>query len=206
MFIFDLDGTLLDSQEGVMSSLKFCIGKHAPSYLPQLHKGLIGPPISTLLKEIMSDEELIKVISAEFRVHYDSKGMLKTKLFPGVCDGLKKLSKYDKLFVSTNKPWKPTKKILDMLEINDYFHEILTIDSGCFGSKSDMVSKILTTNGKMPGVVIGDSIDDFRSATDSQLEFMYCSYGYGSIGNVQNIEVAPTAKKMFNMLSTKVYL
>ncbi len=55
MFIFDLDGTLLDSQEGVMSSLKFCIGKHAPSYLSKLHKGLIGPPISTLLKEIMSD-------------------------------------------------------------------------------------------------------------------------------------------------------
>ena len=201
MFIFDLDGTLLDSQEGVMSSLKFCIGKHAPSYLPQLHKGLIGPPISTLLKEIMSDEELIKVISAEFRVHYDSKGMLKTKLFPGVCDGLKKLSKYDKLFVSTNKPWKPTKK---MLEINDYFHEILTIDSGCFGSKSDMVSKILTTNGKMPGVVIGDSIDDFESAVDNQLDFIYCSYGYGFVQNTKGIKVAPSVNKMFDTLLTMV--
>jgi phosphoglycolate phosphatase len=204
MFIFDLDGTLLDSQEGVMSSLKFCISKHAPSYLPQLHKGLIGPPISTLLKEIMSDEELIKTISAEFRVHYDSKGVLKTKLFPGVYEGLERLSKYDKLFVSTNKPWKPTKKILDMLEINKYFHEILTIDSGCFGNKSDMVSKILTTNDAISSVVIGDSIDDFESAVDNQLDFIYCSYGYGFIQNTKSIKVAPSVNKMFDTLLTMV--
>ncbi len=206
MFIFDLDGTLLDSQEGVMSSLKFCIGKHAPSYLSKLHKGLIGPPISTLLKEIMSDEELIKTISAEFRVHYDEIGVMKTRLFPGVYEGLENLSKHQNLFVSTNKPWKPTKKILNILDIHKFFHEIYTIDLGNYSNKSDMVSEMLLKNDIVSGIVIGDSIDDFRSATDSQLEFMYCSYGYGSIGNVQKIEVAPTAKKMFNMLSTKVYL
>ncbi|MBT4731853.1 HAD hydrolase-like protein [Candidatus Woesearchaeota archaeon] len=204
MFIFDLDGTLLDSQEGVMSSLKYCIGKHAPSYLPQLHKGLIGPPISILLKEIMSDEELIKTISAEFRVHYDEIGVMKTRLFPGVYEGLENLSKHQNLFVSTNKPWKPTKKILNMLEINEYFHEILTIDSGRFGNKSDMVSKILTTNDAISSVVIGDSIDDFESAVDNQLDFIYCSYGYGFIQNTKGIKVAPSVNKMFDTLLTMV--
>ncbi|MBT6672553.1 MAG: HAD hydrolase-like protein [Lentimicrobiaceae bacterium] len=195
---------MLDSQEGVMSSLKYCIGKHAPSYLPQLHKGLIGPPISILLKEIMSDEELIKTISAEFRVHYDEIGVMKTRLFPGVYEGLENLSKHQNLFVSTNKPWKPTKKILNMLEINEYFHEILTIDSGRFGNKSDMVSKILTTNDAISSVVIGDSIDDFESAVDNQLDFIYCSYGYGFIQNTKGIKVAPSVNKMFDTLLTMV--
>jgi phosphoglycolate phosphatase len=204
MFIFDLDGTLLDSQEGVMSSLKYCIGKHAPSYLPQLHKGLIGPPISILLKEIMSDEELIKTISAEFRVHYDEIGVMKTRLFPGVYEGLENLSKHQNLFVSTNKPWKPTKKILNILDIHKFFHEIYTIDLGNYSNKSDMVSEMLLKNDIVSGIVIGDSIDDFRSAVDNQLDFIYCSYGYGFIQNTKGIKVAPSVNKMFDTLLTMV--
>jgi phosphoglycolate phosphatase len=152
----------------------------------------------------MSDEELIKTISAEFRVHYDEIGVMKTRLFPGVYEGLENLSKHQNLFVSTNKPWKPTKKILNMLEINEYFHEILTIDSGRFGNKSDMVSKILTTNDAISSVVIGDSIDDFESAVDNQLDFIYCSYGYGFIQNTKGIKVAPSVNKMFDTLLTMV--
>jgi len=204
MFIFDLDGTLLDSQEGVMSSLKYCIGKHAPSYFPQLHKGLIGPPISILLKEIMSDEELIKTISAEFRVHYDEIGVMKTRLFPGVYEGLENLSKHQNLFVSTNKPWKPTKKILNILDIHKFFHEIYTIDLGNYSNKSDMVSEMLLKNDIVSGIVIGDSIDDFRSAVDNQLDFIYCSYGYGFIQNTKGIKVAPSVNKMFDTLLTMV--
>jgi phosphoglycolate phosphatase len=200
MYIFDLDGTLLDSQQGVLYSLQFSISKHAPDYLPLIHKGLIGPPISVLLKKIISDESLIEAISIEFRSHYDNIGYLKTKLFIGVYDGLKELSKHSKLFVATNKPWKSSQKILSMLKIDIFFDAIITIDSEGIENKSDMASNILLTNGNKPCVLVGDSIDDFEAAKNNQIDFIYCSYGYGLIQNVKGIEIASSAKQMFTSL------
>jgi|SaaInlStandDraft_4_1057021.scaffolds.fasta_scaffold57156_2 phosphoglycolate phosphatase len=202
MYIFDLDGTLLDSQEGVLYSLQFSIGKHAPDYLPLIHKGLIGPPISVLLKKITSDENLIKTISTEFRSHYDNVGYLKTKLFIGVYDGLKELSKNSKLFVATNKPWKSSQKILSMLKIDIFFDAIITIDSEGIENKSDMASNILLTNDNKSCVLVGDSIDDFEAAKNNQIDFIYCSYGYGLIQDTKGIEIASSAKQMFTSLLT----
>jgi phosphoglycolate phosphatase len=208
MLIFDLDGTLLESHEGILYSLRFAIGKHAPAFLPKLHQKLIGPPISVILREISVDEELIRVISEEFRWHYDSVGVLKTKLLPGVYVGLQELSGLNDLFVSTNKPLFPTKKVLKLLKIDHFFDDIYTIDSGKFKNKSDIVSEILLKNEVLTnsnsntgtGIVIGDSSDDFRSAIDNKLDFIYCSYGYGTIQKITNLRIAPSPSKMFNLL------
>ena len=201
-FIFDLGGTLLDSQEGVLDSLKYSVEKHAPSYLDKLHKGLIGPPIRDLLGRIMSNKDLISAISIEFRTHYDNKGALKTKLFPGVYQGLQELSKGNTILVSTNKPLVPTKKILDLLKINNFIYNTITIDSGKFKNKSDIVKKILSTNNKNNSVVIGDSFDDYESAKNNGVDFIYCSYGYGYVDYIdQSIVTVDTPNAMFKALN-----
>ena len=201
-FIFDLDGTLLDSQSTVLDSLKYSIGKHAPIYLNKLHKGLIGPPILDLLGRIMSNKDLISAISMEFRAHYDNKGVLETKLFPGVYQGLQELSKDNTILISTNKPLVPTKKILNLLKISSFICNAVTIDSGNFRNKSDIVKKILSKNNKSNSIVIGDSIDDYESAKHNGIDFIYCSYGYGYVDcKSQSIATVETSNALFRLLN-----
>jgi|LWDU01.1.fsa_nt_gi phosphoglycolate phosphatase len=187
-FIFDLDGTLLDSQEGVLFSLEYVLNKHAPEYIPSLDRAktdtnipLIGPPIIKIFEGFIPDPKVVSLLSKKYRLHYDSCGFLKTKLFPGVYQGLQELSKDNTILVSTNKPSVPTKKIFDLLKINNFIHNTITIDSGNFRNKSDIVKKILSTNNKNNSVVIGDSFDDYESAKNNGVDFIYCSYGYGYI-------------------------
>jgi|GEM_PF-5116926 len=200
MYIFDLDGTLLDSQEGVLDSLKFAVEKCAPNYLSFIHRSLIGPPITALLREIIPDKSLIEVVSREFRFHYDNIGCKKTKLFPGVYNGLKELSKDNILFIATNKPQKVTNKILTTLGVFDLFQDIKTIDLGGVHNKSDMVKDIMLQNNIIKGVVIGDSQDDYMAAIDNQLDFIFCSYGYGSVTKNSEIQVADKPVKIFKIL------
>jgi phosphoglycolate phosphatase len=206
-YIFDLDGTLLDSQKGILDSLKYSINKHAPIYLPKINKGLIGPPINILLRKIISSEQLIEAISLEFRNHYDDKAASVTKLFPGVYKGLEELNINNKLFISTNKPLIPTMKILYELEIDKFFCKILTIDSEGCSSKTEIVNKILSENDASESVVIGDSTDDYESAKGNKINFIYCSYGYGYIkNNHKKIMTINSSKDLFGFLAKKNFL
>jgi phosphoglycolate phosphatase len=168
--------------------------------LPKLHKQLIGPPISEILRSISIDERLVKIISREFRWHYDDIGVLKTKLFPDIYDGLQELNGRNSLFISTNKPWYVTQKVLKLLKINHFFSGIFTIDSGGVKNKSDIVSRILLTGREGSSAVIGDSSDDLNSALDNRIDFIYCSYGYGSIKRTTNLKIASSPSKMVNFL------
>lgn len=200
-FVFDLDGTLLDSEKGILDSLRFSINKHAPAYLPKIHKGLIGPPISKILKKIIGSEYLIEVISQEFRRHYDNSAELKTDLFPGVYEGLKELKKKNKLFVSTNKPFTPTKKILHKLKIDDYFYKIYSSGSEGLMNKREIVHKISSNSKDFKPIVIGDSPDDYESAKRNNLNFVYCSYGYGFLNDSdKDISVVNSSEELFSFL------
>jgi phosphoglycolate phosphatase len=201
-FIFDLDGTLLDSEKGILDSLRFSINKHAPIYLPKIHKGLIGPPISKILKKIIISDHLIEVISLEFRRHYDDSADLKTGLFPGVYDGLKELKNKNKLFVSTNKPLIPTKKILHKLNIDDCFFKIYSSGSKGFKSKKEIVNNVLSNSNDFKSIVIGDSSDDYESAKRHNLNFIYCSYGYGYLNGIdKDITVVNSSEELFSYLT-----
>ena len=200
--IFDLDGTILNSKEGILDSLEYSIKKHAPQYLYKLNEAMIGPPIKVLLKNFITNQNIIEAISLDFRHHYDRKGILKAKLFPGVYEVLKKLSKNNKLFISTNKPWVPTKKILNILKINGYFHEVLTIDSGNFKHKSEMVNQILSKNKTNKSIVTRDSSDDYESAKNNGVDFIYCSYGYGYVDYIdRSISTVDTLNALFRALN-----
>ena len=50
ILIFDLDGTLIDSKNGILISLEHVLLKNAPEYLPCLNQSIIGPPIKGILE------------------------------------------------------------------------------------------------------------------------------------------------------------
>jgi phosphoglycolate phosphatase len=200
ILIFDLDGTLLDSKTGILSSLEYALRRNAPEFLPYLDQSIIGPPIRKILEGFVTNPQVVSMLSKEFRSHYDSYGYLETRLFEGVFDGLKKISKLP-LYVSTNKPEKVTSKVLSKLEIDFFFNEVVSIDSQSYTSKSGIVRRIKENNNSKKILVIGDSLDDYYSAIDNDCDFIFCGYGYGGCpDNIPDVKKVSSPLELFNLL------
>ena len=196
IFIFDLDGTLIDSKNGILISLKYVLSKNAPEYLPYLNKSIIGPPIKGILEGFVKDDLLVSKLSKEFRRHYDSIGFLNTKLFDGVQEGLSQIEN-SRLFISTNKPKIVTDKILKKLKVDAYFNEVICIDSNSFSNKIQIVRSIVNNLDTNNITVIGDSKDDYLSAIDNNCNFVFCEYGYGDIKlSNSHIKIVNTPKEL----------
>lgn len=198
IIIFDLDGTLLDSSDGILFSLKHVTSIYAPEYLSFIKTARIGPPIVKLLGDFIKNKNVIALLSKEFRLHYDEIGMLKTKLFPGVYNGLKDLSSSKRLYISTNKPKKVSLTILDNLGIRSFFSSVYATNIGKYKEKKDIVEEIIFKNVGSRGTVAGDSLDDYKSALSNGLDFVYCSYGYGKIDD--DVKCVHDAKELFSYL------
>ena len=186
--IFDLDGTLIDSRPGIVESLLFATSK-------TLGRGLntdllkIGPPIKVMIKQVFpgTSDKMIKEIVECFREHYDSIGWSIYNVYPKVKDVLEILREKNILFIATNKPKKPTKKILHDMGIAHLFKEIFCYDEHLYKNKTDMVRSLKEKNNALCKM-IGDSNDDLFAAYDNSIEFIECTYGYGSIELLNSID------------------
>jgi len=183
--IFDLDGTLIDSHEGVVQSLKYALADSgiyselSSSQIP------IGPPLSELIHSITdcSDPSFIQPIVASFKNHYDSKGYTCSRLFEGVSDFLASLKAANfSLYIATNKRLLPTLKILKHLSIDMFFDDVYAVDSpGYFGSKSQMLNSLIAHHNLHANTIyIGDRFDDFDAARENLIPFFYPHWGYST--------------------------
>lgn len=185
-FIFDLDGTLIDSIPGIGSSLAAAfrsIGRAMP--VADLRRA-IGPPIRIIAKRLepsLSDDET-HAIERCYRPLYDTSGWRESQLFEGVAETLRKLHRAGfRLFVATNKPILPSRNTLNHMGLADLFEAIVTRDSTTphYASKAAMLGDLIATHGLRPEatVMVGDTIEDREAAEANGLPCVFAEYGYG---------------------------
>lgn len=179
--IFDLDGTLIDSRPGIIESIQNAT-LSALGISINCDNISIGPPINIMIKELIPDitEQDMKKILEKFRYHYDIKGWKNFSVYPFVIETLTELAEKNHLFIATNKPEIPTMKILTKMNILGIFDKVLCFSNTKYNNKTDMVSKI-KSNSIYNYKMIGDSSDDFVAASNNNIDFIHCSYGYGYI-------------------------
>jgi phosphoglycolate phosphatase len=189
--IFDLDGTLIDSFPGIFQSLEHAVAKVNPKLKLTALKNHIGPPLSKMLSQMwpdQADEERNEVLR-EFRQDYNCRGCLFSVAYPGIPEALHRFCSLGiEMFVLTNKPYAPTRKILKHLVLEGYFTEILSPDSvgAVFSNKSEGALNLIKKNALTPDetVLMGDSLDDLKAARDAGLRFLEAAYGYGKLGEI----------------------
>lgn len=180
-FIFDLDGTLVDSLPGIEESVRFAVAHPIPPLRP-----LIGPPIRTILGRLEPGlrEDELNELTARFRKAYDSTGWRDTVLQPGASELLAGLHKRGRrIFVVTNKPAFATRKILAMLAIRRYFAGVYTRDSRtrAFASKTEVLRSLVQREWLDPRfcVMVGDTVEDYVSAIETGMHAFIVANGYG---------------------------
>jgi phosphoglycolate phosphatase len=185
-FLFDLDGTLIDSAPGIESSFYIAYLKVYSTACPQIITTYIGPQIDQVLTAVNGETnlEIINCFVDAFKQDYDSEGYKKSKLYDDVELVLDVLSKKNfNLFIATNKRLNPTKLILKYLSIDKYFNDIYCPDilDIKFTNKTDLIAYILKTNSLLltETIMIGDTKHDGLAADENKLDFALVEYGYG---------------------------
>ncbi len=185
--IFDLDGTLVDSLEGIEFAVRNAIKHVLPEKeMPDL-RTIVGPPIASMFAREwpeLSPKKMARLL-AVFREQYVREGCYKSRLFPGVFRTLERLhSSGMRLFVLTNKPHEPTRKILDFHGLGKFFTGTLSPDSmePPFCSKPEGARILMKRFDLDPGETffVGDGEDDAVSAEECGFRFIAAAYGYGT--------------------------
>jgi phosphoglycolate phosphatase len=182
----DLDGTLIDSAESIVESLRRCLATAGIEPRIPLENSLIGPPLRSLIGAVIApaDASATTAIEEAFRREYDSQGYRAAKPYPGVSRALRELGGNGvALHLVTNKRFAPTRSIITNLGWSDLFTTVDTLDL-CPGaaSKTELVMQLLRRMDVVPSAaaLVGDSSDDARAAHANGLKFAWASWGYGS--------------------------
>ncbi|MBQ7168148.1 MAG: HAD family hydrolase, partial [Treponema sp.] len=126
--IWDLDGTLIDSEEEVMEALVRAVRSAGLSEKVQSAPFRVGPTIDRMLDAALSPEVLTaqkkKEIITAFRNEYDNCGFCNTRPFPGIEEIL--AGRNIVHHIVTNKPDLATGRILEKLGWKLFFLSVVT--------------------------------------------------------------------------------
>jgi phosphoglycolate phosphatase len=184
--VFDLDGTLVDSLPGIQHSAGMAVSAVLPDCpIPDV-RPYIGPPIWEGLCIALGAPAVAQVMELQrhFRSDYDERGWKRTRCYPGAAELLKELNGRNvHCHVVTNKPIKPTRQILERLDLTALLTGIVSKDSRMpvFTSKTEALSFLLDHFAIAPqgALMVGDSADDAHAARACGLRFAAATYGYG---------------------------
>lgn len=186
--LFDLDGTLIDSSEGITKSAKYALehyGIHEEN-MDTLRK-FIGPPLVRSFKELygFSQEQSREAVEI-YRERYKVKGIYECSLYDGVESTIKELKKRGyKIGLASSKPEKSCEIILKHFGIYDLFDEVVgaTFD-GKIDTKEEVLNELLRRwkdTDKDDICLIGDTIYDVEGANKVGIETIVVSYGFGNV-------------------------
>ena len=184
--LFDLDGTLTDSGQGILHSVSYALQKLGITYSdPSELRRFIGPPLYESFASfynLNSDETQLAV--SLFREYFKEKGMFENQLYPDIVSLLEELKVAGiRLVIATSKPEKFAKQIVEYFGIEHYFEVIAgaSLDNSRT-SKEDVISYAITQLNPHSSsiIMIGDRKHDIQGAHANYLPAIGILYGYGT--------------------------
>ena len=180
--ILDLDGTLIDSKNEILSTYKKVFDDILPDAYPELQRLNYGLSINDLLRGVYRGEN-DKIVGAKklFASIYDNSEFEETTLYEGVVTTLRDLVEYGAaLYIATNKRYAPTKRILELKGLSHYFAGVVAneMENNVQITKRQTISLLKSSFSFQEGYMVGDSCSDIRAGNEEQLETVAVSYGY----------------------------
>ena len=188
--IFDLDGTITDSYEGIVNAVKFSLEKINFKYDETKLISFIGPPLKDSYMELGFSETESKERIEDFRDYYFEKGMKEMRLYDGVEDTIKNLHDAGyKIYLATSKVESSAKKILSDNGLLKYFSYVAgaTMDQSRV-EKEDVIAYLLNKTGikAEESIMIGDRHHDIEGAKMNNIKAIAAEYGFGNKEEYEN--------------------
>lgn len=188
VILFDLDGTLTESGEGIINCVQYALEKLGKKEEhPENLQCFIGPPLKEQFMKYagLSEEEAEQAV-VYYRERYTTKGMFENCLYPKVPELLELLKINDKILgVASSKPEVYVKQILEHFQIADYFTAIVGSElDGRRTEKAEVIEEALRRmhleEERDKVLMVGDRSHDVQGAISCGLQCIGVAYGYGS--------------------------
>ena len=195
LFIFDLDGTLIDSDAMLKVSLLEMYAKYRPDFdVPEGHTvQFSGPPIAQTLAKEFPKEDTEK-LAKEFLEISKKNYVLYTSLFPGVEEILSTLLSLGKYVgVVTNKSRTATDYTFELLGLTDLVQKSVCGNEVEVGKPDPSgIFKLMKEFGisdKKEVIYIGDSEYDYLTAKNAGIDFGYVTWSPRKLDKAARIAI-----------------
>ena len=205
--LFDLDGTLTDSGEGIMNCAELAL-RHFGLPVPDRNtmRVFVGPPLDeTFLKFGVLPHQTDEAIRV-FRSRYTTVGKFENFPYPGIEVLLSKLRALGhKLYIATSKPENMAKEVLAHFGLAQYFDLICgaTLD-GSRSKKADIITYLLAQTGNTTApIMVGDTAHDILGAKAHGMPAVGVAWGYGKVADMEAagaLAIAHSMEELFDIL------
>lgn len=190
--LFDLDGTLTDSGEGVMKSVRYALDRMGfPNEPESALRRFIGPPLHQSFIDFygFSKEKAFEAVET-MRERYREKGVYENHMLPGMKEMLGKLRAAGvKLCVATSKPLHFTEIILRQHGVDGLFTHVVGANlDGTMTDKTEVIREVLRRIGDAPGArifMVGDRKFDMIGANNCGIPGVGVYFGYAEPGELE---------------------
>ena len=181
--VFDLDGTLTESEPGITKSVQYALEKmNRPVPEQATLRRFIGPPLMESFRTIAGmDEADAERAVALYRERFSSVGWQENSVYPGIAPLLRSLKKNGAyVAVATGKPLDFSRRIIDYFGLAPFIDRLEAISlSDHHADKPALVRRALPERFEK-ACMIGDRAGDMEGALANGIDGVGALYGYGS--------------------------
>lgn len=204
--LFDLDGTLTDSSEGIINCVTLAL-RHFGLPVPgrDALRCFIGPPLRETFPKFGVPQDRVEEAVSVFRSRYNTVGKFENFPYPGIRELLARLQKDGhRLYVATSKPETTAREVLDKFGLSEFFSEICGADMEGERDTKDAVIAYLLSG--LPGtghrVMVGDTIFDIEGARLHGIPTVAVTWGFGEPSELrQAAALAQDPEELYQLLT-----
>ncbi len=184
--IFDLDGTLTRSEEGIWNCVRYAAEKLGfPEPDADTLRKFIGPPLGYSFQHYMGmDEAMAELATKTYRERYAVTGLFENRVFPGVRRLLRTLKREGwYIGIATGKPQQYSERIIAHFGLDKYVEKLVGPTSDRRADKVELVRAALPVDfdpAADEAWMIGDRKFDVEGAIGAGVKSIGVGYGYGS--------------------------
>lgn len=189
--LFDFDGTIFDTGEGITKSVLYALNKLGIDERLEDLFVFCGPPLVTMFKERYSfDDETADLAVSYFRERYSPIGWKECKPYPGIAELIRTLRERNKeIIVATSKPTHFANQIIEEYGMKSLFD--LVVGSSFNGdrtTKSEVIQEAmrLSSHSAKEMIMVGDRKYDVIGAHSLGIPCIGVRYGFSEVNELEN--------------------
>lgn len=203
--LFDFDGTVFDTVEGISKSAQYALEKQGIEASLSELRCFAGPPLVDKFMEVYGFElEQAQQATRDFKERYGVKGVRECRVFPGIKELLESLIRHGRrLGIATSKPQYLAEQLLEQEDMRDFFQVVCGSQAaGNNSAKSQVLQLAMDKMGAKPEdtVLVGDTRYDVEGAKICGVPCIGVSYGYAAQGELEEAGAAAIAEDMEQLL------
>ena len=205
--LFDLDGTLTDSGEGIINCAQYAFQQMGYPVPSREEMGVfVGPPLWDTFEKFGIPKERTDEAVQIFRSRYVPIGKFENTPYPGIRELLEALgAEGSLLYVATSKPETTAVEVLEHFDLARYFDRICGADlEKKRNSKDAVIAYLLNMTGSdAEMVMVGDTEYDVLGAAAHGIPTIGVSWGYGDVAAMEKAgakAIANSTKELLEML------